>query len=351
MPGPLLDRVDRLQQRHGVLGFPHAVVRKYFDDAGPREAALITYYGFLSIFPVLLLGVTIVSLVLAQRPDLRERLVTAIVPPGLQSTVEESVASMPSSQVALAAALIGLLLSGAGVVFAAYRTLNHLAAVPFRLRSGFVSRYARGFVGLVLLLAGAVTLGALTVVTTALPGLAWLSRAVAVLGSCLVAFAVLLLAARLLLDRKAPVRALWPAAATGGAAVTLMLNLGAVVLPAFVQRAGPVYGSFATVAGMFSLLYLLSQSLVFSAEVAAVRHARLWPRALVVNRPTAADARALALLVREQERLPFERTETHLTPPPTPPAGPTGRERLRRARSWRPWRRSTGAGTQRPPTR
>ena len=47
---------DRLQREHGVLGFPFAVVKKYGDDAGGRQAALITYYGFLSIFPLLLLG-------------------------------------------------------------------------------------------------------------------------------------------------------------------------------------------------------------------------------------------------------------------------------------------------------
>ena len=50
---------DRLQRKHGVLGFPYAVVKKYGDDEGGRQAALITYYGFLSIFPLLLLGVAI----------------------------------------------------------------------------------------------------------------------------------------------------------------------------------------------------------------------------------------------------------------------------------------------------
>jgi membrane protein len=42
-------------------------------------------------------------------------------------------------------------------------------------------------------------------------------------------------------------------------------------------KAGPVYGSFATVVGMFALLYLVGQALVYAAEVAAVRHARLRP--------------------------------------------------------------------------
>ena len=71
---------DRLQREHGVLGFPYAVIKKYGDDAGGRQAALITYYGFLSIFPLLLLGVAVLSRVLASHPDLRERLISLFVP-------------------------------------------------------------------------------------------------------------------------------------------------------------------------------------------------------------------------------------------------------------------------------
>jgi len=321
-------------------------VRKYVDDDGWREAALITYYGFLSIFPVLLLGVTIVSRVLAERPDLRHRLVVATVPPSLRETVESAAAAMPTSRVALAVGLIGLLLTGTGVVSSAYWTLNHLAAVPYRLRAGIVSRYVRVVAGLVLILLGSVTLGGLTVVVTALPGLPWVSRAVAALGSCVVACVVLLLLGRLLLARPAPVRALWPAAAPGAVAVTLVLNLGAAVLPGLVRRAGPVYGSFATVAGMFTLLYVLSLALVFAAEIAAVRQAGLWPRAIDPESPTAADARALELLARERERLPGHRIESRLRQPQDAPDRPTAP-----AQSWRSWGRGSGAGRTRPPAR
>ena len=65
--------------------------------------------------------------------------------------------------------------------------------------------------------------------------------------------------------------------------MTLALNLGAPVLARLVGKAGAVYGSFATVAGMFALLYLVNQALVYAAEVAAVRYAGLWPRALDVS--------------------------------------------------------------------
>jgi membrane protein len=311
---------DRLQRRHGVLGFPYAVVKKYGDDEGGREAALITYYGFLSIFPLLLLGVAVLSRVLVDHPDLRQRLITSIVPQALRSTVEQSVTTLPTSAIPFAVGLIGLLFSGTGVVFSAYQTLNHVAAVPHRLRAGFVSRYVRVFAMLAALLLGALAVGALTLVVTALPGLPAVQRVAGALGSALVVFAVLLLGARLLLSRPAPVRALWPGAIVGAAAVTVVLNVGAPLLARLVTKAGPVYGSFATVAGMFALLYLLSQALVYAAEVAAVRHARLWPRALNLSNPTAADARALALLAREQERTPASRVELHLVTHGSPPA-------------------------------
>src|SRR6266849_6468156 len=180
---------DRVQRRHGLLGFPYAVIKKYGDDDGGREAALITYYGFLSIFPLLLLGVAVLSRVLADNPELRQRLITAIVPPALRPTVENSMATLPTSTVPFIAGLIGLLFSGTGVVFSAYQTLKHVAAVPRRLRAGFASGYVRVFVMLATLLLGALAVGALTVVVTALPGLPEAERAVAALGSAVVIFA------------------------------------------------------------------------------------------------------------------------------------------------------------------
>ena len=234
---------DRLQRRHGLLGFPYAVIKKYGDDDGGREAALITYYGFLSIFPLLLLAVAVLSRVLADNPELRQRLITEIVPSALRSTVENSVTTLPMSTVPFVAGLIGLLFSGTGVVFSAYQTLNHVAAVPRRLRAGFASRYVRVFAMLAMLLLGAVAAGALTVVVTALPDVPGAERAAAVLGSAVVIFAVLLFGARLLLARPAPVRALWPAAVLGAAAVTLALNLGAPVLARLVSKAGPSTGA------------------------------------------------------------------------------------------------------------
>ena len=99
----------------------------------------------------------------------------------------------------------------------------------------------------------------------------------------------------------------------------MAFNAGTPLLARLVARAGPVYGSFAAVAGMFALMYLVGRALVYAAEVAAVRYARLWPRALDLNRPTAADARALTLLAREQERIPAARIQFYLAARGSPP--------------------------------
>jgi len=64
----LLQRVDDVQRRHRWMGLPLAVLWKFLDDEGTYLAALITYYGFVSLFPLLLLAVTVLGFVLQGDP-------------------------------------------------------------------------------------------------------------------------------------------------------------------------------------------------------------------------------------------------------------------------------------------
>jgi uncharacterized BrkB/YihY/UPF0761 family membrane protein len=70
----VLARFDRLQRRHPVLGVPIAIVYKFFDEQGNYLAAIMTYYAFVAIFPLMLLGTSILGFVLEGRPELQDQL-------------------------------------------------------------------------------------------------------------------------------------------------------------------------------------------------------------------------------------------------------------------------------------
>ena len=317
----LLDRVrdwaDGLQQGHAILGFPVAVVKKYGDDGGARLAAMLTYYGFLSLFPAMLLVVVTLTRVLQDDEELRTQWISAIVPQEFQTTVENALQALPTSGLPLAIGLVALLFSALGVVFSAYHTLNAVANVPHRRRLPFFPRYLRIVAMLLLLLVGAIGIGALTVLTGALPDLPYLSRFSAFLGTTVLMFLLLWAAVELLLPHRARLSVVWPAATLGSLVVAGVLSLGAVILPRLVARSGAVYGSFATIVGLFTLLLVVGQALIFAAEIAVVRRRRLWPRGLDPLSPTPADRRALTLLAREQERTAIERVETRFDGSPT----------------------------------
>src|SRR5699024_9559460 len=72
-----LRRADRFQRRHGWLGFPAAVAVKFVEDQAGRLSALIAYYAFLSVFPLLLVLTTILGFVLAGNPELVDRVMSS----------------------------------------------------------------------------------------------------------------------------------------------------------------------------------------------------------------------------------------------------------------------------------
>ena len=61
---------DRYQQRHPAWAVPMAVIRKFGNDQAGSLAALIAYYAFFSIFPLLLVFTTILGFVLQGNKEL-----------------------------------------------------------------------------------------------------------------------------------------------------------------------------------------------------------------------------------------------------------------------------------------
>lgn len=89
--------------------------------------------------------------------------------------------------------------------------------------------------------------------------------------------------------------------AIGAVVITAPPDAVATVLPALVTRAGPVYGSFATVVGTFTLLYLISQTLILTVEISAVTEGRLSPRGLTNALRDAARSLANAQKLQAQQ--------------------------------------------------
>jgi membrane protein len=303
-------RLDLLQRRHRVLGFPWAVVRKYVDDDGARLAALITYYGFLSLFPLLLLLMVAVTELLRSHPDLRQQMLDQLVRPGLRPDVEQALAHLPPSGVPLVVGLIGLLLAGTGGVLSVYSALNKMWAVPWRDRFGLGRQYARVLLLFLLAFVSAVVAAGSAIVTDAVLQLPAMQRGAAAVNTAAVVFVVLVIAHKVLVCRPLPMRDIWVGALVAAAGVTVLLNLAATILPTLIARAGLVYGSFATVVGLFTLLYLISQTVVVGVEVSTVIASRLSPRGLTETVLTDGDRRALALLARRQERVAGQRVTT-----------------------------------------
>jgi len=308
-------RVDALQRRHPVLAFPYGVVVKYVEDQAGRLAATLTYYAFLSIFPLLLLVAATVSTALRSNPELRQDLLDELVAPALRGSVDDALSSMPTGGLPLAIGLVGLLLSGLGGVLAVYETLNQIWATPRRVRYRMVSRYLRVLTMLFVILAGAVVIAGLTVVSAAVLQLPVANLVAANLGALLVCTAVIVVGHRVLTAAPFRFADVWLGALLGAFSVVLVLGIGGVLLARLISRASLVYGSFATVAGAFTLLYLLSQALVICMEISAVRARRLWPRAVADDDPTGSDLTALTLRARIQERRPTERIDAHFELP------------------------------------
>ena len=295
---------DVLQSRHWWIGFPMAVMKKYSDDQASRQAALLTYYGFLSIFPLALVFVAVLSAVLQNNPERVDQILDQLVSPQYQQTVLDAYHSLPSSGLPLFIGLVGLLLSGLGAAFAVYMALNQFWAVPYRRRYGIGPRYLRVFGALFLVGLGVLLVAVLGIAAGTLSGLPWIQRLALVLGTSLIGCAGIYATSKLLTARSLSWSELWLGCLLGGVSVALVFTLGSPLLTLLVQRSTPVYGVFATVVGILALMYFAAQCFVISMEISVVRAWQLWPRGIDINLLFDADRRAYRLLTQMDERMP-----------------------------------------------
>ncbi len=283
----IADRLDAFQREHRWAGFPLAVFYKFFDDQGNYLAALITYYAFLSMFPMLLLASSILGFVLQGNQDLQQQILNSTLSrfPVIGDEIKTP-EGLQGSSIAVLIGLIGSIYGALGVAQATQNAMNIAWAVPRNRRPNPILLRVRSV--LLLSFAGIAILGT-TVFTGFASGLVTIgsdleiwSRFVVLIGTILLNACVFAVLFRLATAHKHSFKEASVGALFVATAWQLAQLIGAAYVTRFVQDSGSATnGVFLVVLGMIAWIYLGAVSVVFGVEINVVRSSHLYPRALL----------------------------------------------------------------------
>ena len=310
------ERLDEFQRRHEWAGGPLAVVYKFHDDQGVYLAALIAFYGFLSLFPLLLLFTSILGFVLQRDPELRARIVDSTLSQfpviGQQLGAPQGV---QGSGIALVVSVLVAIYGALGVAHAIQHAMNVTWAVPRCRRPNPFRLRVRS---LVLIAIG----GLATIIATVLSGLAssatafgadlgWLGAVVIVGAAIAVNTAVFVVGFWICVATDRSVRSLLPGALTAAVGWQVLQLGGTAYVSRVVTNTDATYGAFALVLGLIAWIFLASVTIVFGAEIDVVRYKRLYPRSLLTPftdnvELTGADRRTYTEIATAQQYKEFE---------------------------------------------
>jgi YihY family inner membrane protein len=305
-------RIDATQRRFTPTAFVFGVVKKYGDDNGGVLASNLAYSAFVSLFPLLLILVTILGLIAAADPSFRESAVKNAVAdqiPLLGQTLTSNVDTLQrSSTIGLIVGLLVLIYGVTGLAQAGLFTMEQVWNLPGPARPGFVQRLGRALLFLCLLGGGVIVTTALSSFSTYLQGRGfWFKLLIDVVNAGF-ATGMYLGAFRALTPKGVPTRSLLPGAITGGILWTVLQILGAWLVHHFLHS-NSVYGVFATVLGLLAWIYLAVQITLYSAEINVVLSRRLWPRSIIQPPLTEADRTSMALQALQNQRRPEQQIE------------------------------------------
>jgi membrane protein len=313
-------RIDALQRRHRALAFPYAVVKKFNEDEAGRLGALIAYYGFFSLFPLLLVLVTVLGYALSGDPELQADIVDSTLSqfPVIGEEIQRNVGSLDGNVTALVVGIVGALWAGLGALRAMEHAMDEVWDVPVKRRPGFLRSRLRALAMLAVLGGGVIGIVLLGSAGTASDGLGPLAAVLGAAAGLVLAIAVFLFGFLVLTDNDLPWRAHLPGAVVGGIAFVALQVVGGYYVNRVVQGASDTYGFFAIVIGLLSWMYLEARLALIAAEVNVVRSGRLWPRGMLDDDLTEADERALRRQAHVEERIEpetvgvtIDRSEAH----------------------------------------
>lgn len=325
------DRADSYQREHSWLGFPIAVVYKVFEDRTPHLAAMVTYYVFVSLFPLLLLFTSAAGFLLQGNPHLRHQLIDSAVSaiPGLGSQLVKNIQGFRGSATGVAVGLAGTLYGALGGMQALQAAFNQIYGVPRHEQPNPLIARLRSL-GLLVLLGTAVIVatGIAALVSTANSVSSQFGTGLQVVGygvSFVINIALFSAAVQLLTARELRLRNVITGAAFAGGLWELLQIFGSRYVAHEATHGTDFYGIFGVVLATVAWIYLESLALLISAEINVVMHRRLWPRALLILfsdrvELTPADKKAYAMYAATQEFKGFEVVEPRFqhSPPPRP---------------------------------
>lgn len=276
-----ISKADEFQRRHSSAGFPLAVVYKFLDDRGGYLAALMAYYAFLSLFPLLLLFTTLLGIALAGNPDLQARILDSAMSqiPVIGEQLGEP-DRLSGGVAGIVIGVVGSLYGGLGVSLAAQYAMNTAWSVPRNNQPDPLRARLRGL----LLLA---TVGTAVIGLTVLNGVAssgvfgFAGGALALVGAVVLNTAIFAVAFRIGTARHLTNRDVLPGALIAAVLWQSLQSFGGVYIRHVVGNASTSNGIFAIVLGLLGFLYIAALVIVLCIEINAVRVDDLYPRALL----------------------------------------------------------------------
>lgn len=315
----IMVRLDNLQLNNSVLGFMYGVIKKYGDDEGGNQAALVTYFGFLSLFPLLVAALSLTELSFARSTHLQSKILTALNSyfPLVGHQLESNVHSTSKVGIALGISLILTIYGAKGVAKALRQAMDHIWQVPRAERLSGVKGILRSLAIIAIGGSGFIVTGVLSSYGLGNNGSIVIQVSIMIL-SFIVTYIFLILVFKLSISRNTELRFMIFGALIGAIGLQIVQAAGGFVITHELKHFSSLYGSLALVLVVLFWIYLQVRILLYATEVDTVRHFGLWPRSLTGFRLTVADRKAFNMYVKREAMMkkPAEKVKVHFSSRP-----------------------------------
>jgi membrane protein len=300
--------IDKAQQNHSWLAMAVATWKKFSDDQAGNLAALVAYYAFASLFPLLLVAYTIIGLVAKASPSAASRLESALHDYPIVGDLGGQ--TLNSAGLALVVGILLTLYASLGVANAIQNAMNTAWSVPKYQRPGFGRNQLRSLGIIAIIGPGEIITIALSTIASGAGHLGGAGgKAAAIVISLLLNIGLFWLAFRMATSKDVRGRDLRLGAILAAIAWQVLQFAFSSSLVHLHSRSA--YGAFSTVLGILAWFYLQAQITLYVVELDVVRARRLWPRSLVPPPLTRADLRAYQAYAQQTQLRP--EIEIHVT--------------------------------------